>query len=76
MPLLKKIDEILLPFYLLHFCCGYTVIFWVSRYNVNSYLCLLAAYIVSILAAKLALVAIRPIARMIKYAHKLDSLGM
>ena len=75
LPLLKKIDEILLPFYLLHFCCGYTAIYWLSRYNINSYLCLLAAYLVSICAAKIAAIAVKPIARVVKYAHKLDNLG-
>lgn len=73
--LLKKIDEILLPFYLLHFCCGYTVIYWLSRYNINSYFCLLAAYIVSICMAKIAAIAVKPIAKVVKCAHKLDNLG-
>ena len=73
LPLLKKIDEIQLPFYLLHFCCGYTAIYWLSQYHVNSYICLLSAYLVSICAAKAAAIAAKPVDRAVR--HALSALG-
>ena len=45
--LLRNIEKYLFHFYLVHVGVGLTTIFYLRHFNINSYICVLAAYIVS-----------------------------
>ena len=71
----KKIDELLLPFYLLHFSFGYNTIYLLRKGNISVYICLLAAYVVSFAAAWLPSRLTRLLVRMIACLPRLGGLG-
>lgn len=70
-----KNDELLLPFYLLHFSFGYNTIFLLRKANISVYVCLLAAYAVSFAAAWLASRITRLLLRLIDCLLKPNGLG-
>lgn len=70
-----KIDELLLPFYLLHFSFGYNTIFLLRKANISVYVCLLAAYAASLAAAWLASKLTRLLLRAIACLPRLDGIG-
>lgn len=72
---LKKIDELLLPFYLLHFSFGYNTFFLLRKAKYSVYICLFAAYAVSLAAAWLASRLTRLLLRVIACLPRLDGLG-
>lgn len=71
----KIIDELLLPFYLLHFSFGYNTIFLLRKANLSVYICLPAAYAVSFAAAWLASRITRLLLRLIDCLLKPNGLG-
>lgn len=67
---LKKADQILLPFYLVHFSVGFNVIYWLRKFDVNVYICVFAAYLAALCCAKAVAVAVKSASRLIAYARR------